>query len=158
VDDHPYDIEIELIDSLRPGDMIVHAQDVALRNCPWGELMSTAAQLRRAVGCICDSNVRDLRRIRQLDFPVWHTGVRPLDSCGRGKVVGYDVPVVCGEVLVHPGDLIVADEDGVICVPKKLVEIVVPKAIGKGQTESKTRDGLRAGRTLREMYDENGVL
>lgn len=158
VDDHPYDKEIELIDSLRPHDVVVHAQDIALRNAPWGELMSTAAKVRRAAACICDSCIRDTRRIRQIEFPVWYTAVRPLDSNGRGKVVDYDVPVVCGDVLVRQGDLIVADEDGVVCVPHELVEQVVPLALDKASREKQTRAGLESGRSLGEMYAEFGVL
>lgn len=158
IEPRPYDCEIELIDSLRPHDVVVHAQDIALRNAPWGELMSTAATVRRAAACICDSCIRDVRRIRELEFPIWYTAIRPLDSNGRGKVVAYDVPVVCGDVLVHHGDLIVADEDGVVCVPRALVDQAARLALDKATRETQTRDGLRAGRTLAEMYDEFGVL
>ena len=158
VDEHPYDVEIEVIDSLRPHDVIVHAQDIALRNAPWGELMSTVAMKRGAAACICDSCIRDTRRINQLGFPVWYTAIKPLDSRGRGKVVEYDIPVVCGEVLIRAGDLIVADDDGVISIPQSLVERIVPKAIEKGTLENQTRQGLEQGRTLREMYDQYGVL
>lgn len=158
VEARPYDREIELIDSLRSHDIVVHAQDIALRNAPWGELMSTAATVRRAAACICDSCIRDVRRIRELGFPVWYTAIRPLDSAGRGKVVDYDVPVVCGDVLVRPGDLIVADEDGVICVPNNLVAEAAQLALEKASRETRTRDGLKAGRSLADMYDEFGVL
>jgi 4-hydroxy-4-methyl-2-oxoglutarate aldolase len=158
MEERPYDVEIAVIDSLRPHDVVVHAQDIALRNAPWGELMSTAATVRKAAGCICDSCIRDVRMTKEMKFPIWYTAIKPLDSCGRGRVTAYDVPVVCGDVLVHPGDLIVADDDGVICVPGDMVDLIVPKALAKGQTESKTREGLKKGRTLKEMYDEYGVM
>lgn len=158
VDERPYDVEIEVIDDLKPHDVLVHSQDIALRNAPWGELMSTAAVARGAAGCICDSCIRDVRMIRQLDFPVWYTAIKPLDSCGRGKVMAYDVPIVCGEVLINAGDLIVADDDGIIAIPQNLVDTVVPKALNKAQLENKTRDGIRQGRLLRDVYDEYGVM
>ena len=130
---------------------MVHAQDIALRNTPWGELMSTAADVRNAAGCICDSCIRDVRMIKEIGFPIWYTAIKSVDSWGRGKVAAYDVPVVCGEVLVYPGDLIVADDDGVICIPSDMIETVVPKAVAKGQAENKIREGLRKGRTLKEI-------
>lgn len=67
----PYGLEIEAIDSLRPGDVVVHSTDSAGTNAPWGELMSTAAQCRGAVGCVCDSQIRDCLKIIELGFPVY---------------------------------------------------------------------------------------
>ena len=83
----PYGLEIEAVDSLSPGDVVVHSTDFAGTNAPWGELMSTAAQYRGAVGCVCDSQVRDCLKIIDLNFPVYYAGIRPLDSLGRGRVM-----------------------------------------------------------------------
>jgi regulator of RNase E activity RraA len=154
----PYGLEIEVVDSLRPGDVIVHSTDHAGTNAPWGELMSTVAQRNGAVGCVCDSQVRDCVRIIEMGFPVYYAGIRPLDSMGRGKVMAYDVPIRCGEVLVQPQDLVVADFDGIVVVPHAIESRVLELAQEKVGKESLTREGLEAGRTLREMYDTYGVL
>jgi regulator of RNase E activity RraA len=158
VEDDPYGLEIEAVDALRPGDVIVHSTDHAGTNAPWGELMSTAAMARGAVGCICDSQIRDCVRIIEMGFPVYCAGIRPLDSMGRGKVMAYDVPIRCGEVLVHPGELVFADYDGIVVVPKEAEEEVLRLAGEKVNKESLTRAGLLEGKTLREVYDQYGVL
>jgi regulator of RNase E activity RraA len=155
---NPYGLEIEAIDALRPGDVVVHSTDFAGTNAPWGELMSTAARCRGAVGCVCDSQVRDCLKIIDLNFPVYYTGIRPLDSMGRGRVMAYDVPVRCGDVLVHPGDTVFADFDGVVVIPKAVLSAVVERACAKAEAESHSRRELLAGRTLREVFDKYGVL
>lgn len=154
----PYGSEIEVMDSLGPGDVAVHSTDYAGTNAPWGELLSTVAKMHGAVGCICDSMIRDCRRIIELGFPVFHQGIRPLDSMGRGKVMAYDVPIRCGEVLVHPGDLIFADFDGVVVVPPDVEDEVFDRAAEKADKETDSRKELFEGKTLREVYDKYGVL
>jgi len=154
----PYGEEIALIDSLQPGDVVVHSTDYAGRNAPWGELMSTVAQQRQAAGCICDSQIRDCRKIMAMKFPVFHQGIRPVDSMARGRVMAYDVPVRCGEVLVHPGELVFADLDGIVVIPQKVEEQVLKIAADKVDRENDSRRELRQGRSLREVYDRYGVL
>ncbi len=157
-DANPYGLEIEAIDSLRPGDVVVHSTDFAGTNAPWGELMSTAAQCRGAVGCVCDSQIRDCLKTIELGFPVYYTGIRPLDSMGRGRVMAYDVPVRCGDVLVHTGDTIFADFDGIVVIPRSVLHDVVDRACHKSEQESLSRIELKAGKTLREVFDRYGVL
>jgi len=158
VEDDPYGLEIEAMDSLGPGDVAVHSTDYGGTNAPWGELMSTVAQRNGAVGCVCDSQVRDCNRIIDMAFPVYCAGIRPVDSQGRGRVMGYDVPIMCGEVLVRPGDLIFADFDGIVVVPKDVEDEALERARQKVGKESASRAELRAGKTLREVYDRHGVL
>jgi len=157
-DSDPYGLEIEAMDSLKPGDVVVHSSDHAFTNAPWGELMSTLAKRNGAVGCVCDSMVRDCRRIMAMKFPVFTAGIRPLDSKGRGKMMAYDVPIRCGGVLVHPGELVFADYDGVVVVPRELEDEVLALAADKVGKENGTRRELLNGRTLRSVYDEYGVL
>lgn len=155
---NPYGLEIESIDSLRPGDVVVHSTDFAGTNAPWGELMSTAAKFRGAAGCVCDSQIRDCLKIIELGFPVYYTGIRPLDSMGRGRVMAYDVPVRCGDVLVHTGDIVFADFDGIVVIPSNVLPEVVERACHKSEQESLSRQELMAGKTLREVFDRYGVL
>ncbi len=156
--DDPYGLEIAAVDSLRAGDVVVHSTDHSGSNAPWGELMSTAAKVRGAVGCICDSQVRDCVQIIEMGFPVYCAGIRPLDSKGRGKVMAYDVPVRCAEVLVQPGELILADYDGIVVVPTMVEQEVLRLAKDRVGKESLTRAALLRGDTLRDVYDRYGVL
>jgi len=158
VKDDPYGLEIEAMDSLCPGDVAVHSTDYAGRNAPWGELMSTIAKRNGCVGCVCDSQVRDCNRIIDMGFPVYCAGIRPLDSQGRGRVMAYDVPVTCGEVLVRPGELVFADFDGIVVVPRDVEDKVLSLAAEKAGKESLSRKEILAGKTLREVYDKYGVL
>ena len=154
----PYGLEIELMDSLKPGDVVVHSTDYSGTNAPWGELMSTVAMRNGAVGCVCDSQIRDCVKIIEMGFPVYYAGIRPLDSKGRGAVMAYDVPIRCGEVLVQPRNLIVADFDGIVVVPAEIQEKVLLKAQEKVQKENHTRKELQEGKTLREVYNKYKVL
>jgi regulator of RNase E activity RraA len=120
--------------------------------------MSTLAKRKRVAGCVCDSQIRDGVKIIEMGFPVYYTGIRPLDSMGRAKVMAYDVPVRCGEVLVHPGDLVFADFDGVVVIPQAIEGDVLHLAKEKVGKESLTRQGLLEGKSLREMYNTYGVL
>jgi regulator of RNase E activity RraA len=158
VEDDPYGVEIEAMDALGPGDVVVHSTDYAGRNAPWGELMSTAAKARGAVGCVCDSQIRDCRKIMALGFPVFHCGIRPVDSMGRGRVMAYDVPVRCGEVVVRPGELVFADFDGIVVVPREVEAEVLERAAEKARRESASRVELAQGKLLREVYERHGVL
>jgi regulator of RNase E activity RraA len=158
VEDDPYGLEIEAMDSLKAGDVVVHSTDASLTNAPWGELMTTVAKGNGAVGCICDGLIRDCQKIMKLEFPVFHAGIRPVDSKGRGRVMAYDVPVRCGEVLVCPGELIFADFDGVVVIPKKIEDKVLELASEKVKKENASRRELLKGRSLREVYDTFGVL
>jgi len=157
-EEDPYGLEIDAIDALRPGDVVVHSTDYAGTNAPWGELMTTAAIQRGAAGCVCDSRIRDTARIKRMRFPVFHAGIRPVDSKGRGLVVALDVPIRCGEVLVRPRDVVFADPDGVVVIPSELVTDALEGAAMKAAKESDTRRGLLEGRLLREMFSEYGVL
>lgn len=158
VEEDPYGAEIAFVDSLRAGDVAVHSTDYAGANAPWGELMSTIAQRNGAVGCVCDSQVRDCVRIIALGFPVYYAGIRPLDSLGRARIMACDVPVRCGEVLVHPGELVCADYDGIVVVPKGVEDLALRLAQEKVGQETLSRRDLMAGKTLREVYDTYHVL
>jgi 4-hydroxy-4-methyl-2-oxoglutarate aldolase len=158
VEEDPYGLEIEAMDSIRPGDVVVHSTDSSGTNAPWGELMTTVAQRNGAVGCVCDSQIRDCVKIIDMGFPVYCAGVRPLDSMGRARVMAYDVPVRCGEVLVCPGELVFADFDGVVAVPKKVETETLRLAAEKVGKENASRSELLQGKTLREVYDRYKVL
>jgi regulator of RNase E activity RraA len=158
VEEDPYGVEIEGMDALKSGDIAVHSTDSSLTNAPWGELMSTVAKRNGALGCVCDGLVRDCQKIMQMGFPVFHAGVRPVDSKGRGRVMAFDVPVRCGEVLVHPGDLVFADFDGVVVIPKRVEAKVMRLSAEKVGKENASRRELLKGRSLRDVFNEFKVL
>jgi 4-hydroxy-4-methyl-2-oxoglutarate aldolase len=139
---NPYEIEMDLIDGLEA----------------WGELLTTAASVRRAAGCLTDGLVRDVRRIREMRFPVFAGGIGPLDTKGRAEMAAMDVPVAVAGVRIEPGDLIFGDVDGVVAIPKAVAPKVVARALEKVAAEDKTRHALLAGETLRRVFERYGVL
>lgn len=151
---NPYGLEIEAMDSLNFGDVVVHSTDYTGSNAPWGELMSTVARQKGVAGCVCDSQIRDCIRIIEMNFPVYYAGIRPLDSKGRGLVVAYDTPIECGGVTVHKGDLVFADFDGIVVVPKEAEKDVFQLAKEKVRNENFSRGELMQGKSLREVYDK----
>lgn len=156
--ENPYGREITFMDSLKEDDVVIHSTDYAGTNAPWGELMSTAAMMRRAAGYVCDSQIRDCVRIKKTGLPVFYTGIRPLDSSGRGLAMDYDVPVRCGDVTVRPGELVFADFDGIVVVPVEAEGEVFRLAREKAGLENHTRRELLEGKTLQEVYDKYGAL
>jgi len=158
IPDNVYDLEIEAVDSILPGDVVVVSTQQSKRNAPWGELLSTAAKARQARGAVIDGLVRDVKMIEELDFPVFASGIKPVDSKGRGIVTGYNVPVDCGEVLVNPGDLILTDQDGAVVVPRAMVREVVRIASDKVERENGSRAELMKGALLRDVFNKFGVL
>lgn len=155
---NPYEKEIEYLDSGRPGDVFVMAVGRHPEIVPWGELLSTSCRCRGARGLLTDGLVRDSRRIRAMKLPVFCTGRRPLDSAGRGQVISYDEPVVIDGVTIRTGDFVLADVDGVVIVPHEVEKAVLSSAWKKVAGENRTRDALLAGRLLRDVYEEFGVL
>jgi 4-hydroxy-4-methyl-2-oxoglutarate aldolase len=151
----PYKGEMAAVDALGPGDVLVVSE------CHWsfwGELLSTAARYRGCLGVVIDGYTRDSKAISSMGFPVFCRGVHPADSLGRLDVAGHDVPIRCGGVLVHPGDLILADDDGIVAIPRDVAEQALALAEEKVRGEDLVRRALAEGMTVTEAFRRYGVL
>lgn len=155
---NPYELEIAIVDDLKPGDVAMFACGGSSRIAPWGSLLSTATRARGAAGCVTDGFVRDIIGIRELELPVFNAGIAPLDSKGRGQIRAVDVPVIIDNVRVEPGDLVFGDADGVVVVPQAVEAKVLAFAFDKINGESHSLDELKAGGYLRDVYARHGVL
>lgn len=155
---NPYELEIALIDDLKPGQAAVLACGGSDRIAPWGGLLSMATVGRKAAGCITDGFARDIKLIRELKLPVFHAGIAPLDSKGRGQVAAIDVPVMCAGVRVCPGDLVFGDADGVVVIPAAVEAEVLEIAFDKINSEDSSMEDLKNGAFLRDVYERYGVL
>ena len=157
--ENPYEIEIALVDDLQPQEVVVLAcNGPSERIAPWGELLTTAAQVRGAAGCVTDGLVRDVRQIRAMGFPVFHGGIGPLDTKGRARMVERDVRVECGGVSIDPGDLVFGDVDGVVVIPRSHEHAVMDLALEKVRGEDNTRDALLQGESLANVFKRLGIL
>lgn len=155
---NPYELEIQLIDSLKPDEIPVFACANPARVAPWGELLSTAAKARGAAGALMDGCTRDVRAIRAMQFPVFHGGIGPLDSKGRGRIMVLDQPVQCAGVQVQSGDLVVGDADGVVVIPQQVEAQVLALAFDKVRGERDTLRDLQRGDRLADVFARYGIL
>jgi len=157
-DPDTYALELEAVDSCRPDDVIIGAADGSMRSGIWGELLSTAARNSGCIGAIVDGAVRDVAKMTAMGFPVWARGVVPYDSLNRQKVIEYDVPVQIDGVTFHPGDLVLADVDGVVVVPQEIETPAIRAAWEKVHAENEVRDAIKGGMKAVAAYRKYGVL
>ncbi|MDP6822189.1 MAG: RraA family protein [Dehalococcoidia bacterium] len=156
--DNPYELTINVMDDLNPGDVVVRACGTARTAATWGELLTAAAMGRGAAGLVTDGQIRDVHLIREVGFPVFTNGVSPLDGGGRHEMTAADVDVVCGGVPVRPGDYIFGDVDGIVVIPADILDATIKGAFKKTEGENATRDELLAGKSLAEVYAKYGIL
>jgi len=145
------------IDIAEPGDVIVIDAHTSASTAFWGENMTISAMNRGVVAAVIDGACRDVTEIRHLGFPVVCRGIVP----NVAAVTGYgevNVTVQCGGVSVSPGDLLVADENGVVVVPLERCEAVLAQAQQLLATERLLQDKLRAGATIGQLVDVDAVF
>ncbi|GIW91125.1 MAG: hypothetical protein KatS3mg109_1557 [Pirellulaceae bacterium] len=157
-DPKPYELELRAVDTCRPDDVLICAAGGSMRSGIWGELLTTAARNRGCVGAIVDGAVRDVAAIKRMQFPVYARGRSPYDSQNRQRVVDLDVPVEIDGVVFSPGDLVVADLDGIVVVPQAVEAEVLRRAWQKVHAENRTRNAIRQGMLASEAYARYGVL
>lgn len=154
----PYKVEMECVDALRPGDLLVATTHGDRGSALWGELLSTACKARGCVGVVLDALTRDTRQILAMDYPVWAAGFSPLDSKGRLDGLSFNQPIRIGECVIHPGDWVLADVDGVVVVPQALAERAFTLALEKVQGENRVREALAAGESVQATFQRYGIL
>lgn len=154
----PYELELKAVDECQPGEILIAAAGGSMRSGIWGELLTTAALNRGCVGAIVDGAVRDVAKIEALGFPVLARGTCLYDSQNRQRVIDIDVTVEMGGVSFSPGDLVVADRDGIIVVPQAVEQEALRRAWEKVHAENVSRDAIRDGMKATEAYRKYGVL
>jgi regulator of RNase E activity RraA len=142
-----------MIDNSKPGEVGIIVVEKGLDVAGLGGLMGTTAKVRGMAGIIIDGGVRDLAELRALDLPTYARSVVPSSSVGRWASVGNNIPVQCGGVMVKPGDIIVAGEDGVVRVPKEHAADVLKRSQEIDARESKMVPLIREHKTLTKVVE-----
>ena len=158
IPEEPYKLELEAVDALKPGDVLVAQTNGTTRSSLWGELLSTAAEARGARGAVIDGFTRDTQAICAMEFPVFVRGIAPYDSKGRSDVIAYNTPIECGGVKVCPGDLVFGDYDGVVAIPRAAEEQVLKAAFEKAAGEKEVKEALENGMSATAAFQKYGIL
>lgn len=157
-DPKPYEKELIAVDRCQPDDVVICAARGSMKSGIWGELLSTAARGRGSVGVIVDGAVRDSAKMKAMPFAAFARATCVYDSKNRQRVTEYDVPVVIDGVTFGPGDLVIADVDGVVVVPSEAEQEAIANAWKKVHDENRTRKAIQNGMSAVEAYERFGVL
>ena len=154
----PFGLMFRALDDLKVGEVYI-CTGAAPTYALWGELMSTRARALGAAGAVVDGFHRDTRGVLRVGLPVFSQGAYAQDQRLRGRVVDFRCPIAFGNgARVVPGDVIVADLDGVLVIPQEHVRDIIASALRKVEGEERVREMIEAGERTEEIFDKTGIM
>lgn len=156
--DEPYKLEIEAVDSLREGDVMVTDAGDNVDCGFWGELLTTASLARKARGTVMNACTRDVWKLAEMGFPVFGIGYNAADSKGRLDIDSLREPIEIGGVCIRQDDYIIGDRDGVVAIPREAIVEVIKLGREKVSGENTVRAELERGDRLGDVFKRHGIL
>lgn len=152
----PFGLLTEALDQLEKNE--VYIATGAHNSALWGELLTATARMRGAVGAVLDGYTRDTPQVLKQDFPVFASARWAQDSSIRTNVIDFRCTIEIGNVIIHDGDLVFGDLDGILIIPKEIAEECIEKALEKAAGEKVVRSAIENGMTATEAFKKFGIL
>ena len=154
----PLTAQCKVVDQLGENEIYVLVTRGDYNCAVFGELFATAVKGRKGAGVLLDAYARDLKALNKMDFPLFYRGRNPKTSKGRCEINECQIPVIMDGVTINPGDWIFGDIDGVVIIPKDIVEEVIDDALKTIEKEDEVRDRLVNGSSLQQAYADIGAI
>jgi regulator of RNase E activity RraA len=150
--------QMDMLDAIHPGSVVVIEPGDETRAAHWGELMSNTARQKGAVGCVINGGLRDSLQILEIGFPVFRKFHSPLTAVYRFEITDFGQPIEIGGVAVMPRDYILGDIDGVLVIPRAIAAEVIGIAESVREKETIVRGQLQRGGNIRDLFDKYRVF